>query len=161
MTEPVAVREAWARADERGVTIAVFDAVDDEQAEEQGGPGADPIDILPWLIWPTEGMDGLLEARAVRVLEVSSEVEAEPAGRARLTWTLVVKITNVVELRRLAVEAHPEQEALITHSLEAAWNYAADPAEPLRAIPGIAWEAPAVEVRHMPAREFWASGRVG
>jgi hypothetical protein len=151
VTDAAAVREAWARAEERAVTTAAFDDPDVGAAELAKGSG-DPIDLLPWLIWPTDGLDALLEAGAVRVLEASSVVERASPDRATLTWSLTFKLNDVVELRRLAVNAHPEQEALIKQSLEAAWDCAADPVAPLRALPGIEWQPPEVEVRHLPRR---------
>ena len=115
-------------------------------------PANDAFDALAWLIWPNEGLEGVLEAGAARILTVDSEVVASSVDRGTATWRVRVKLTDVDELRRLAARAHPEESALISDSLAAAWLRAADPFAPLRAIPGIAWEPGRVLVEHVPAR---------
>lgn len=108
------------------------------------------LDALAWLIWPTDGLESLLDANAVRILSVASEVQAESVDRGRITWTVTVKLIDVQQLRRLAAQAHPAEAVLIADSLAVAWQRAADPFAPLRSIPGIAWQPGHVEVQHMP-----------
>jgi hypothetical protein len=149
-----ALREAV----ENTVTIELRsdpDAEDPEPGSSDMAPASnalDALDALGWVIWPTDGMEPLLEAGAFRVDSVSSEVVAETVDRGTVTWTVTVKLTDVDALRRLAAEAHPEAAGLIAESLAVAWQHAADPFEPMRSIPGIAWRPGRVDVEHMPAR---------
>ncbi len=76
----------------------VQDRVDDPDSEA----AADAFDELGWLVWPTDGLEGPLAAGAFRILSVDSNAAAETEYRGLLTWTVVVKLTNVEELRRLA-----------------------------------------------------------
>lgn len=115
-------------------------------------PARDVFDALGWLIWPTEGMEGLLEAGAFRILSVDCEVVAGSVDRATVSWTVTVKLTNVAELRRLAAETHPEEAGLIAGSFAVAWRLAADAFAPLRSIPGTAWRPGQVHVEHLPAK---------
>lgn len=116
------------------------------------GPANDAFDALAWLIWPNQGLEGVLEAGAARILSVDSEVAASSVDRGTATWRVTVKLTDVDELRRLAARAHPAESALISDSLAVAWQRAADPFAPLREIPGIAWQPGRVVVEHLPAR---------
>jgi hypothetical protein len=148
-----AVREAAARAEEGAVTIGLGAMSDHEDSEAklpnpEAASGA--LDALAWLIWPTDGLESLLDANAVRILSVASEVQAESVDRGRITWTVTVKLIDVQQLRRLAAQAHPAEAGLIADSLAVAWQRAADPFAPLRSIPGIAWQPGHVEVQHMP-----------
>lgn len=115
-------------------------------------PGSDAFDALAWLIWPTQGLDMVLDAGAVRILEVDSEVAADSVDRGTATWRATVKLTDVDELRRLAARAHPEESALISGSLAVALQRATDPFEALRGLPGIVWQPGTVVVEHLPAR---------
>lgn len=72
----------------------VQDTVDDPDPEA----AADAFDELAWLIWPTDGLEGPLAAGAFRILTVDSKAAAETEDRGLLTWTVVVKLTNVEEL---------------------------------------------------------------
>jgi hypothetical protein len=101
---------------------------------------ADAFDALAWLLWPTDGMDGPLEAGAFRILSVDIDVVPESDDRGTLTWTVTVKLTDVHTLSRLAAEAYPVEAGLIAESLAAAWQFAADPFAPLHSISGIAWQ---------------------
>lgn len=83
---------------------------------------------------------------------MDSEVVGESADRCKVTWTVTVKLTHVDRLRRLAIQAHPDEAGLIADSLAAAWQRAADLFAPLRSIPGIAWQPVKVDVEHLPAR---------
>jgi hypothetical protein len=168
-------RDRWARTATAGVTfidarvlhVAVArieaDAVTirlradpDVDKIEPGAPDVWPVseafDTLGWLIWPTDGMERLLEAGAFRILSVDSEVVAGSVDRGTVSWTVTVKLTNVDELRRLAAEAHPEEAGLIADSLAVAWRLAADPFAPLRSIPGTAWRPGQIDVEHLPAK---------
>lgn len=116
-------------------------------------PTGGVFDALGWLIWPTDGVEDLLEADAVRFVSAVSDVVAESDDRCTVTWTVAVKLTDVDELRRIAVEAQPDAAGLIADSLAVAWQHAADPFEPLRSIPGIDWLPVQVRVEHLSARQ--------
>lgn len=153
--DPTAVREAAAHAEKGGVTIGLRGGRTDEDTEAgppetQAGNGA--FDALAWLVWPTDGLEDLLDAGAVRILSAGTEAELGSVDRGTLTWTVTVKLKDVQELRRIAAQAHPEEAKLITNSLELAWQLAADPFTPLRSIPGIRWQPGPVEVQHLPRR---------
>jgi hypothetical protein len=155
--DAAAVLQAAARMEETGITIQLGadpGAEDEDTGPAIPGPGAapDPLDALAWQIWPTAGLEGLLEVGAFQVLAINSDVATQSEDRARVTWTVTVKLTDVDQLRRLAIRAHPEDEALIPDSLEVAWQHAADPFAPLRSIPGITWQPGHVQVEHQPAR---------
>lgn len=150
-----ALREAAARVEAGAVTIGVGaePIVGDTVAKNPEVEAAtDAFDALAWLIWPTDGLEGPLEAGAFRILSVDSHVVADSADRGTLTWTVTVKLTDVHELRRLAAQTHPEETGLIEDSLAAAWQRAADPFAPLRSVPGTAWQPGQVEVHHLPRR---------
>jgi hypothetical protein len=97
------------------------------------------------LRWHGTGTRG----RAFRILSVESEAAAESAELGTITWTVTVKLTDVDELRRLAAEARPDAEEIISRSLAAAWRYAVDPFAPMRSIPGITWRPLNVDVEHL------------
>lgn len=143
-----AARAAFKRQVDEVITIATAAAAEDLEDDLP----TEPLDMLAWLIWPTEGMDGPIEAGAFRVLEVESEVEPAADSIGTATWSITVKLTHVEALRRLAIEAHPDENAAITESFAVAWQRAVDPYAPLRSIPGVAWSPGEVEVRHVPAR---------
>jgi hypothetical protein len=145
-----ALCDAAARAQENAVTIAINadPAANDPDVEA----AKNPFDVLVWLVWPTEGLEELLEAGAFGILEVDSEVARESDDEGTLSWTVTVKLTDVPELRRRAVQAHPDKADLIESSLAIAWQYAADPFAPLRPIPGIVWRPRQVVARHIPRR---------
>jgi hypothetical protein len=63
-----------------------------------------------------------------------------------------VKLTDVDQLRRRAVQTNPGEAGLIADSLAVAWQSAADPFAPLQSIPGIRWHPGQVVVEHVPAR---------
>ncbi len=149
------LHEAVARIEDDAVTIRLRADPDLENIEPGApdvGPASDAFDTLGWLIWPTDGMQGLLEAGAFRIVSVDSEVVAESVDRGTVSWTVTVKLTNVDELRRLAAEAHPDEAGLIADSLAVAWRLAADPFAPLRSIPGTAGRPGQVDVEHLPAK---------
>lgn len=148
-----ALREAFARAEEGGVTIDLRD--DPGTCEPQGsdGPRAnDAFDALAWQIWPTDGLDELLEAGAFRILSVESEAVAESIDEGKAIWTVTVKLTDVDQLRHLAVRANPGEAGLIADSLAVAWQSAADPFAPLQSIPGIHWRPGQVVAENLAAR---------
>lgn len=147
-----AVREAFAQVEQDAVTIAVRADPADAAPKDNVVGANDAFDALAWLIWPTDGLDDLLEAGAVRILSVDSEAVAESVDQGWATWTVTVKLTDVDHLRRLAVKANPEEAGLIARSLAVAWRSAADPFAPLRSIPGIDWHPGQVDVEHLPAR---------
>ncbi len=150
-----ALHHAAGQAAENAVTIGL--RADPDGQDTEPGPadlslGSNVFDALGWLIWPTAGMEGALEAGAFRVLSMDSEVVAESGERGTVTWRVTVKLTDIEALRRLAAEAHPDAAGLIADSLPVAWQYAADPFAPLRTIPGTAWRPGQVEVEHLPAK---------
>ncbi len=149
-----ALRKAALRVKESALTIGLpaDPDVQDPVADPDPEAAADAFDELAWLIWPTDGLEGPLAAGAFRILSVDSKAAAETENRGILTWTVVVKLTNVHELRRLAAQAHPEEAGLIADSLSVAWQRAADPFAPVRSIPGTAWRPGQVEVHHLPRR---------
>ncbi len=69
----------------------------------------DTFEELAWLIRPTDGLEEPLAAGAFMILSVNSAAVAECDDRGIVTWTVVVKLTDVKELRRLAAQAHPEE----------------------------------------------------
>lgn len=153
--DPAAVAEAMARAEANAVTIgsSADPVVEDPSLQNAGAePAARALDQLAWLIWPTDGLEALIEAGAFRIVSVECEVVGEAVDRGTATWTVTVKLTDVDGLRRLATEAHPDQAALVPDSLAVAWRCAVDPYAPLRSIPGIAWRPVQVAVKHLPAR---------
>jgi hypothetical protein len=115
-------------------------------------PVDDGFDALAGWIWPTEGLERAIEAGALRILSMDSEVSADSVDRGTATWTVMVKLTDVDELRRLAARAYPDEAAEISDSLAVAWQRAADPFAPLRSLAGISWKPGRVVVEHLPAR---------
>lgn len=164
LTDAEAVAAAAARAEHGAVTIALEPRTEGEDAAAEDTPAggdravaaSDPFDALAWLVWPSDGLEPLLDAEAFRLLSVECEVEPASVDHGLLTWAVTVKLTDVHELRNIANRAHPDQAAEIADSLATAWQCAADPFAPVRAIPGIVWHPRHVEVRHEPARH--ASG---
>ncbi len=149
-----ALRDAALQVEESGLTIALGAGLDvqDTVAETNMDTAGDTFEKLAWLTWPTDGLEEPLAAGAFRILSVDSAAVAESDDRGILTWTVMVKLTDVKELRRLAAQAHPEEAELIAASLAVAWQRAADPFVPVRSIPGIAWRPGQVEVHHVPRR---------
>ncbi|MGH3366208.1 MAG: hypothetical protein ACRDOY_03300 [Nocardioidaceae bacterium] len=148
--DAAAVRDAAARAEESAVTIGLHASPTTDCPDVEAD--RDPFDVLVWLIWPTDGLQELLEAHALRILEVDSEVVPESDDEGTLSWTVTVKLTDVPKLRRLAVQSHPDKAELIESSLAIAWQHAADPFAPLRSIPGIVWRPTEVVAHHIPRR---------
>lgn len=145
-----ALRDAAERAQQSAVAVGLSadPAVGDPDVDSPG----DPFDILAWLVWPTDGLEELLEAGAFRIVELSSEVAPESDDTCVLSWTVTVKLTDVAALRRIAIRAHPDKAEPIRGSLAVAWQHAADPFVPLREIPGVSWRPAQVAVRHVPRR---------
>ncbi|WP_096906888.1 hypothetical protein [Dietzia sp. WMMA184] len=137
------------------VVDAFSGEVIEDPASEDAGPDPDlpPLPQLAWLIWPTGGVEELLEEGAFRVLDVESTVTTETYDRGTITWTVTVKLTDVQLLRRLATQAQPADAVLIASSLAVAWQRAADSFAPLRSIPGISWRPVSVDIAHVPARK--------
>ncbi|MBC7305400.1 MAG: hypothetical protein H5T80_00455 [Dietzia sp.] len=156
IVDAAAVTAALAQYREDTVVVDAFSgAVIEDPASEEAGPDPTlpPLPQLAWLIWPTRGLEELLEEGAFRVFDVESAVTSQAADRGTATWTVTVKLTDVQVLRRLATRAHPADVDLIADSLAAAWLRAADPFAPLRSIPGIEWRPVSVDIVHVPARK--------
>lgn len=142
-------------AEENQVVVHLGEA--EPLAGDEGGADLDPVDLplhaLAELLWPTEGLDELLDAGALRVLAADSEVisEDEP-DRATVVATVTVKLRDVDQVRRLATERCPDQAGAIDSDFVTAWQCAADPFAALGAIPGIAWQPVGVAIEHLPAR---------
>src|SRR5580765_5362984 len=155
ITDACALREAAARLSE-GFVVTVPGAGLGVEDSEPEAPDADPVDdafdALAWLIWPTEGMEGALDAGALRILSVESEAAADSVDHGTATWRVTANLSDVDELRRLAARANPGDIAQISDSLAVAWQRAADPFTPLRWIAGIVWKPRRVVVEHLPAR---------
>lgn len=153
--DAAALRAAAARAEENGVTIGMLadpGAEDPASSRPDVERASDAFDLLAWLIWPTDGQDAPLEADAFRILSVESEVVAESVDRGTVSWKVAAKLTDVNQLRRLAIQTHPDEAAEIADSLAVAWKRATDPFAPLRSIPGIAWCPGPVDVEYVRAR---------
>jgi hypothetical protein len=150
ITDAQGLRDAAARAEKNAVTIGLHadPAANDAHVE----PADSPFDVLVWLVWPTDGLEDLLEAGAFWILEVDTKIAPESDDEADLSWTVTVKLTDVPALRHIAVQAHPDKSELIESSFAVAWQYAADPFAPLRPIPGIVWRPTQVVARHIPRR---------
>lgn len=132
----------------------VVDVIEDPASEDAGPvPARPPLPQLAWLIWPTGGLEELLEKGAFRVLDAGSSVTPETSDRGTITWTVTVKLTDVQLLRRLATRAQPADADLIASSLAVAWQRAADSFAPLRSIPGISWRPVSVDIAPVPARK--------
>jgi hypothetical protein len=157
-----ALHAAAEQAAEDALTIELPDDLEIEDIETGTSDHEKPddaFDALGWLIWPTDGIEDLQVAGAVLFVSAVSEVVPVSDDRGTATWTVAVKLTDVDALRRLATEANPAEAGLIAESLEVAWQHAADPFEPLRSIPGIAWQPGRVDVEHLPARPRKAPGQ--
>jgi hypothetical protein len=149
-----ALHEAALRVEENALTIGLHAdlSVLDTVAEADVEAAADAFAELAWLIWPADGLEGPLAAGAFQILSVDREAVAESEYRGSLTRTVLVKLTDVHELRRLAAQAHPEEVGLIADSIAVAWQRAADPFAPVRSTPGTAWRPGQVEIHHVPRR---------
>jgi hypothetical protein len=150
-----ALCEAAALAKEGAVTVELVAGPDVEDAQTER-PAAQAVneafDALAWLIWPTDGFEGAIEAGAFRIVSMDSEVVAGSGNRGTLTWAVTVKLVDVDALRRLASQAYPEEARMIEERLAVAWQHAADPFAPLRSIAGVAWRPGQVDVQHLPRR---------
>jgi hypothetical protein len=160
-------RETWTGATTATVAIRDHDSINDAFAEleeaayvlgeleepvPEDAERLSPMGQVAWLVWPTAGMDRALEADAFRILSVEAEVLEDEGDRGTLRWTVTVKVRNVDQLRRLAVESCPEDAEAVADSFAVAWQRAVDPFAPIRAVPGIDWQPGTVEVTHVPAR---------
>lgn len=134
ITDASALWQATAGLNE-GFVITVPGADPGVEDGEPEAPDAVPVDdafdALAWLIWPTKGLEGALDAGALRILSADSEAKADSGDHGTATWRVTVKLTDADELRRLAARAYPDESAEISHSLALAWQRAADPFSPL------------------------------
>ncbi len=148
-----ALREALTEAEAHAVALDVVEIAEDAEPEDsEPTPTTEALDCPAWLIWPAQGLEELLEAGAFRLLEVNVEVAAESDDVGTVTWTVTVKLTDVDQLRRLAIQNFPDEPEAIKNSLAVAWQHAADPFRPVDSIPGITWRPGQVNVEHLRAR---------
>lgn len=153
IVDAVVLQEAVREAEARAITLAVADDPEDaEPGESEPVPTRPALDLLTWLIWPTHGLEELLEIGAFRLLDMTIEVAAESENRGTVTWTVTIKLTDVDQFRRLAIQNQPGDSESITNSLGVAWQHGADPYAPLDSIPGITWRPGQVKVQHLGAR---------
>jgi hypothetical protein len=131
---------------------------DDDPREEISESSAVALD---WLLDPTAGLAGLLEAEAFRLVDLHMSVAETSPVECSVQWTVTVKLQDVGELRAAALAALPAGDAPaaveVQNSLAAAWNHAVDPYAPLRRIPGITWTGREVTVEQVLTR----AGRSG
>ncbi|HZM84829.1 MAG TPA: hypothetical protein VFC19_54600 [Candidatus Limnocylindrales bacterium] len=148
------------RSFDKSLTVVIGD-IDPDEPEDDGpysrqNIAADWIAALGWLLDPTLGLWPLIEAGALRLLAVHTDLTDCSGDRCRLAWTVTIKLDDVAVFRDIAAAAVPDSDtdarSEIDQSLAAAWQRAADPYEPLRAIPGITWTPVQVSVEHQPAR---------
>lgn len=153
IVDSAALDAAMARAEADGFLVGISqDDSGDEASDDRDDGTVTGFDRVGWLLWPTDGLDAVLEAGAFDVREVTTEVGAVSDVEGTVTWSITVKLRDVSTLRRIAVIAHPEESHAITESLVTAWQCAIDPFAPIRAVPGITWQPGAVEIQHVPAR---------
>ena len=153
IVDSAALDAAMAQAETDGFLVGIMQEDNGDEASDDHGDG--PVagfDRVGWLLWPTEGLDSVLEADAFDVREVTTEVAAVSDIEGTVTWSITVRLRDVSALRRIAVAACPQESHAITESLVAAWQCAIDPFAPIRSVPGIAWQPGAVEILHVPAR---------
>lgn len=112
---------------------------------------ADPAGALRWCLEPTEGLWPLLDT--IRIDEIAHDAVDDGAGRVRVSWTVIVGVTDAAALRELALSGCRSDDVVardeIDASFAAAWNRAADPFAPLAGIPGITWTPACVEVEQV------------
>ncbi|HET7388718.1 MAG TPA: hypothetical protein VFJ19_18860 [Nocardioidaceae bacterium] len=146
-------RRCHGQAEADGFLVGILqDDNGDEAPDDRGDGTVAGFDRVGWLLWPTDGLDPVLEADAFDVREVTTEVDAVTDVKGTVTWSITVRLRDVSGLRRIAVAAHPEESPAINESLVAAWQCAIDPFAPIRSVPGITWQPGAVEILHVPAR---------
>ena len=162
IVDPAALDAAVAQAEADGFLVATsLDDNGDEASDDRGDGTVAGFDRVGWLLWPTDGLDSVLEADAFDVREVTTEVSAVSDVEGTVTWSVTVRLRDVSALRRIAVAARPEESPAITQSLAAAWQCAVDPFAPIRSVPGITWQPGAVEILHLPARATLACRLAG
>lgn len=153
IVDSAALDAAMAQAEADGFLVGILQEDNGDEASDDRGDGTVAgFDRVGWLLWPTDGLDSVLEAGAFDVREVTTEVAAVSDVEGTATWSITVRLRDVSALRRIAVAAYPEESPAITESLVAAWQCAIDPFAPIRSVPGITWQPGAVEILHVPAR---------
>lgn len=145
--DPEAVSDAFTESEEAAYTLVELADPGSEESHELS-----PLDQVAWLVWPTTGLDDAVEADAFRILSVEAGVLEDHGDEGTLRWAVTVKLRDVDRLRRLAVEARPDDAEQIAQSFAAAWQRAADLFAPIRAVPGIDWQPGTVDIAHVPAR---------
>jgi hypothetical protein len=148
--------EALCSFDQSPTIVIGQDDVDEEAPDSRESLATDWTAALGWLLDPVPDLWPLIEADAVRLLEVETDLTGRTGDRCVVSWTVTVKLRDVAAFRDVALARCPEGDAgvraEIGQSLATAWQWAADPYTPLRTIPGIAWTPVQVDVHHKPAR---------
>jgi hypothetical protein len=162
IVQPEVLRDEALRALDTGIVIVLGSADDepddDDPREEISESSAVALD---WLLDPTVGLAGLLEAEAFRLMDLQMSVAETAPVECSVQWTVTVKLQDVGALRAAALAVLPAGDVPaaveVQNSLAAAWNRAVDPYAPLRGIPGITWTGREVTVEQVLAR----AGRSG
>jgi hypothetical protein len=164
IAQPAVLREEALRVLDAG-TIVILGPADDGDVPAGRDPRQEVAEssaaALQWVVEPTAGLAELLEAGAFWITDLDLSVEEMSPVECRVRWTVTVKLRDVGALRAAALAASPAGAVLapveVRHSVEAAWNRAANPYAPLREVPGISWTGRAVTVEQVLAR----AGRSG
>lgn len=154
IVDSAALDAAMAQAEADGFLVEILQDGNhgDEASDDRSDGTVAGFDRVGWLLWPTDGLDSVLEAGALDVREVTTEVAPESDVEGTVRWSITVRLRDVSALRRIAVAAYPQESPAITESLVAAWQCAIDSFAPIRSVPGITWQPGAVEILHVPAR---------
>lgn len=110
ITDAAALTEAATLANEGFVVTGLEADLGVEDREPEGPPaepGSDAFDALAWLIWPTQGLERILDVGAARILSVDGEVAADSVDRGTATWRATVKLTDVDEGRGPRAQRQP------------------------------------------------------
>lgn len=122
------------------------DAPDPRAEIMEGSRGA-----LQWLINPVRGLEELLGAGAVKLVEAGVTIEQLSERSSRATWFTTIKLADVAAVRRLAAEHRDSPEA--APPFAEAWNAAVDAYAPVRGLSGITWNSRALHCEVIRAKK--------
>lgn len=112
-------------------------------------PSSDWVAALDCLLDPESAMLPL--ADALDLVAVDVDLSDRGDDWCALEWTVTATVRDAQALRDRALAACPDKDrgrrAAIRRSVGDAWQWAADPYAPLRAVPGIDWTPVAVTVK--------------